>query len=119
MKFVILGAGALGSVIAAYLAREGEEVALIARGDRARHLAENGVTISGLEDFTVPWKSLPIPLHYPRRKSLPWPGRLTTRRRLLAPSVTWMWAPPSRFRMASRRTSSWRMPSARLRYWAP
>ncbi len=54
MKFVILSAGALGSVIADYLAREGEDVALIARGDCARHLAENGVTISGLEDFTVP-----------------------------------------------------------------
>jgi 2-dehydropantoate 2-reductase len=27
-------------------------VALIARGDRARHLADNGVTITGLEDFT-------------------------------------------------------------------
>ncbi len=54
MKFVILGAGALGSVIAAYLARSGEDVTLIARGARAKHLTQNGVTITGLEDFTVP-----------------------------------------------------------------
>ncbi|MBT7757775.1 MAG: NAD-binding protein, partial [Rhodospirillaceae bacterium] len=54
MKFVILGAGALGTVIAAYLARAGEDVSLIARGERAKHLAANGVTITGLEDFTVP-----------------------------------------------------------------
>jgi len=54
MKYVILGAGALGSVIAGYLARLGEDVSLIARGARAKHLAANGVTITGLEDFTVP-----------------------------------------------------------------
>ncbi len=53
MRFVVLGAGALGTVIAAYLARSGEDVALIARGDRARHLAENGVSVTGLDDFTV------------------------------------------------------------------
>jgi ketopantoate reductase len=35
MKVVILGAGALGSVIGAHLARAGEEVSFIARGERA------------------------------------------------------------------------------------
>ncbi len=53
MRFVVLGAGALGTVIAAYLARAGEDVALIARGARAKQLAKEGVTITGLEDFTV------------------------------------------------------------------
>ncbi len=53
MRFVVLGAGALGTVIAAYLARAGEDVALIARGARAEQLAREGVTITGLEDFTV------------------------------------------------------------------
>jgi len=53
MRFVVLGAGALGTIIAAYLARTSEEVILIARGDRARHLTENGVAITGLEDFMV------------------------------------------------------------------
>ena len=54
MRIVILGAGALGSVIAAYLARAGEDVALIARGERAKQLATEGVTITGLEDFAQP-----------------------------------------------------------------
>jgi 2-dehydropantoate 2-reductase len=40
-------------VIAAYLARAGEDVSLIARGARAQHLTANGVTITGLDDFTV------------------------------------------------------------------
>ena len=40
MRFVVLGAGALGTVIAAYLARAGEDVALIARGARAKQLAK-------------------------------------------------------------------------------
>ena len=53
MRFVVLGAGALGTVIAAYLARAGKDVALIARGGRARQLAKAGVTVTGLEDFTV------------------------------------------------------------------
>jgi 2-dehydropantoate 2-reductase len=53
MRIVVLGAGALGMVIAAYLARSGEDVALIARGERAKLLATEGVRITGLEDFTV------------------------------------------------------------------
>jgi 2-dehydropantoate 2-reductase len=54
MKTVILGAGALGSVLGAHLARAGEEVTLIAREARAKVLQEQGVTITGLVDFTVP-----------------------------------------------------------------
>jgi 2-dehydropantoate 2-reductase len=53
MKIVVMGAGALGTVIAAYLARGGNDVALIARGERARMLAENGVSITGHETFTT------------------------------------------------------------------
>ena len=54
MKMVILGAGALGTVLAAHLARAGEEVTLIGRGRRAAFLQEHGATITGLADFTVP-----------------------------------------------------------------
>ncbi|NIO76447.1 MAG: ketopantoate reductase family protein, partial [Armatimonadetes bacterium] len=43
MKIVILGAGALGSLIGAHLARAGEEVTLIARGERAKFLREHGI----------------------------------------------------------------------------
>ena len=42
MKIVILGAGALGTVLGAHLARAGEDVTLIARGQRAAYLQEYG-----------------------------------------------------------------------------
>src|SRR5438128_12185840 len=54
MKIVILGAGALGTVLGAHLARAGEDVTLLARGQRAAYLQEHGATITGLVDFTVP-----------------------------------------------------------------
>src|SRR5215510_8152139 len=54
MKIVILGAGALGTVLGAHLAQAGEDVTLIARGQRAAYLQEHGATITGLVDFTVP-----------------------------------------------------------------
>ena len=54
MKIVILGAGALGTVLGAHLARAGEDVTLIARGQRAAYLQAHGATITGLVDFTVP-----------------------------------------------------------------
>ena len=57
MKIVVLGAGALGSIAVAHLARAGQGVALIARGPRAQLLAERGVTVTGLSDFSV---KLPI-----------------------------------------------------------
>jgi 2-dehydropantoate 2-reductase len=53
MKIVILGAGALGSLFGAHLARAGEDVTLIARAARAQSLQEHGVTITGLTDMTV------------------------------------------------------------------
>jgi 2-dehydropantoate 2-reductase len=54
MNIIILGAGALGTVLGAHLARAGEGVTLIARGNRAAFLQEHGATITGLVDFTVP-----------------------------------------------------------------
>src|SRR3989442_8811545 len=54
MKIVILGAGALGTVLGAHVARAGEDVTLIARGQRAAYLQEHGATITGLVDLTVP-----------------------------------------------------------------
>ncbi len=52
MKIVILGAGALGTVLGAHLARAGEDVTLLARGQRAAYMQEHGATITGLVDFT-------------------------------------------------------------------
>src|SRR5215813_5997954 len=54
MKIVILGAGALGTVLSAHLARAGEDVTLIARGQRAAYLQAHGAILTGLVDFTVP-----------------------------------------------------------------
>jgi 2-dehydropantoate 2-reductase len=54
VKIVILGAGALGSILAGQLIRAAEDVTLLARGARARHLAAHGLTLRGLADYTVP-----------------------------------------------------------------
>jgi 2-dehydropantoate 2-reductase len=54
MKIVILGAGALGSILGGHLARAGEEVTIIARGQRAAYVQQHGITLTGLADFTVP-----------------------------------------------------------------
>lgn len=61
MKIVILGAGALGTVLAAHLARAGEDVILLARGQRAAFLQQHGATITGLVDLTVPLTVLTDP----------------------------------------------------------
>jgi 2-dehydropantoate 2-reductase len=54
MQTLILGAGALGSVMSAYLTRAWVSVTLLARGQRAAFLHKHGVAITGVEDFTVP-----------------------------------------------------------------
>jgi 2-dehydropantoate 2-reductase len=51
---MVVGGGALGSILAGYLARSGERVTLVARGKRADHLERNGVTIAGLEELQIP-----------------------------------------------------------------
>jgi 2-dehydropantoate 2-reductase len=51
MRFAILGAGALGSILGAHLSRAGHEVAMIARGDRARVLQRQGLVLNGLSDI--------------------------------------------------------------------
>jgi len=54
MKIVVLGAGALGSIIGGHLVRAGEDVIFIARGERAAFLQQHGIVVTGLVDFTVP-----------------------------------------------------------------
>ncbi|MBL4621282.1 MAG: NAD(P)-binding domain-containing protein, partial [Immundisolibacteraceae bacterium] len=53
MITVIQGAGALGSIMSALLARAGQQVILLARGDRADYLRNQGVSLTGLVDTTV------------------------------------------------------------------
>lgn len=54
MQYVIVGAGALGSIIGGHLIRAGEDVTMLARGARAVHLREYGITLRGLADFNAP-----------------------------------------------------------------
>jgi len=54
LKFVIVGAGALGTIMAGHLARAGQDVTLVARGKRAAFLKENNITLTGLVDFNIP-----------------------------------------------------------------
>lgn len=51
MRIVILGAGALGTILAAHLAADGHEVSLIARGRRAIQLQDAGLEIRGLREI--------------------------------------------------------------------
>jgi 2-dehydropantoate 2-reductase len=59
--FAILGAGAIGSILGAHLARAGHRVVMLARGARAAYLEERGLTIAGLAQFTTPVHTLRDP----------------------------------------------------------
>lgn len=50
--FAILGAGALGSIVGAHLARAGHSVVMLVRENRARQIDADGLRIQGLSDFT-------------------------------------------------------------------
>ena len=53
--FVILGAGAMGSIFGAHLARAGHSVAVLVRERRARQIRDaGGLRLQGLQDFTAP-----------------------------------------------------------------
>jgi len=54
MKFTIVGAGSLGTIIGANLLNAGHEVTMVARGARARWLRENGLKVRGLIDLDLP-----------------------------------------------------------------
>jgi 2-dehydropantoate 2-reductase len=53
-EFAILGPGAIGSILAAHLARAGHRVVVIARGERARMIERQGLRIQGLAELSVP-----------------------------------------------------------------
>jgi 2-dehydropantoate 2-reductase len=61
-EVAILGAGALGSILGAHLARAGHSVVMLARGDRARAVAREGLRIRGLADFSLRVPVLTDPL---------------------------------------------------------
>lgn len=53
-EFAILGSGALGSILAAHLAAAGHAVVVLARGERARSIKEQGLRITGLAQIFTP-----------------------------------------------------------------
>lgn len=52
-EIAVLGAGALGSIIGAHLARAGHSVVMLARGRRAEHISTQGLAICGLAEFST------------------------------------------------------------------
>ena len=63
-QFAILGAGAIGSIIGAHLARAGHSVVMLARGKRAESIERDGLRITGLADFTVRVPTLSDPKRF-------------------------------------------------------
>jgi 2-dehydropantoate 2-reductase len=51
-EWAILGAGALGSIIGAHLSRSGHRVVMLARGQRAHAVEQEGLCVKGLQEFT-------------------------------------------------------------------
>lgn len=52
-EFAILGAGAIGSIVGAHLARAGHSVTMLVRERRAAQLRSNGLQIKGLAEFAA------------------------------------------------------------------
>jgi 2-dehydropantoate 2-reductase len=63
-QFAILGAGAIGSIIGAHLARAGHAVAMLARGKRAEYLQREGLRITGLANFAVDVPTIADPAQF-------------------------------------------------------
>ena len=61
VDFAILGAGAIGSIIGAHLARAGHSVLMLARTQRAQQIADDGLRIKGLIEFSQPVPTLSQP----------------------------------------------------------
>jgi 2-dehydropantoate 2-reductase len=52
-EFAILGAGAIGSIVGAHLARAGHAVTMLVRERRAAQLRSDGLKIKGLTEFAI------------------------------------------------------------------
>ena len=54
MRFTVVGAGALGTILSVHLAAAGHEVRTVARGARAEVLRTEGMNLRGLRDVHIP-----------------------------------------------------------------
>jgi 2-dehydropantoate 2-reductase len=57
-EFAILGAGAIGSILGAHLARAGHSVVMVVRARRAEQIRSQGLKITGLAEFATPVETL-------------------------------------------------------------
>ena len=62
VEFAILGAGAIGSILGAHLARAGHSVLMLARARRAQQIERDGLAITGLTEFSQPVPTLSDPM---------------------------------------------------------
>jgi 2-dehydropantoate 2-reductase len=69
-EFAVLGAGAIGSIIGAHLARAGHSITMLARGARAAALQAHGITLRGLAEFSVPVHTVSDPRELKRAATL-------------------------------------------------
>jgi 2-dehydropantoate 2-reductase len=53
VRFVVLGAGGIGLVLASHLARAGHDVTLVARGEQLDAVRQWGIEVRGLREFVV------------------------------------------------------------------
>jgi 2-dehydropantoate 2-reductase len=65
VDFAILGAGAIGSIIGAHLARAGHSVLMIARARRAQQIERDGLRLKGLIELAQPVPVLNEPAQFP------------------------------------------------------
>jgi 2-dehydropantoate 2-reductase len=70
MKVVVAGAGSIGSLLAAHLARVADVTVLTRREEHATALRENGLRVSGRSDFTVELAATADPFRLPEDADL-------------------------------------------------
>lgn len=69
-QFAILGAGAIGTILGAHLARAGHSVVMLVRERRGRQIQAEGLRIKGLADFSIPVQVLTDPTQLRRADTL-------------------------------------------------
>jgi 2-dehydropantoate 2-reductase len=61
MRFTIVGAGALGTILGAHLGAAGHPVRMLARGRRAEQLARDGLVVHGIAALSQPCEVITTP----------------------------------------------------------
>ena len=70
IEFAILGAGAIGSILGAHLARAGHSVVMLARGRRGQQVEREGLRVRGLANIVMPVRVILDPMELPGAEAL-------------------------------------------------